>query len=217
MWPRYCLVFSALALTLNAFASCPLKDGDMIFIKSQSTQASLLKVATDSEWSHVGMAFKQKKGWDVIEAVGPVKWTSLYTFIRRSRNLHFQVKRATFPFNSAQVKASAEAHLGGDYDLIFAWDDQRWYCTELVWKAYLAVTGQEMGSLEKIGDLHVDHPLILKEAERRFTAYGQKFDLEEWKNYPIITPLQMMKAPNLEAVTTHSGNMADFRDCLIQR
>lgn len=197
-----------------SFASCPLRDGDVVFIKSQSEQARLLKIATDSEWSHVGMAFKRASGWDVIEAVGPVRWTTLESFVRRSRFLHFEIKRPLFSFDSKKLKASAEAQLGKSYDLIFGWNDERWYCTELVWKAYKETTKNPIASLEKIGDLNVHHPAILAEAQKRFEGYGEEFNLDEWLNEPIITPVHMLESAELESVTNHRKNPEDMVDCL---
>lgn len=202
-------------LTKIALAgSCPLKDGDLVFIKSQSAQSKLLKLTTGSDWTHVGMAFKRTNGWDIIEAVQPVKWTSLYSFVRRSHQLSFEVRRATFAFDAEKVKAYAEEKLHKDYDLIFSWDQERWYCTELVWKAYKKASGEELGSLEKIGDLkNIDSAPIRNEAQRRFTAYGQKYDHEEWKESPVITPIQMMKATNLYEVADQKS-IEDFTNCL---
>lgn len=210
MWRLFFLLIS-----FNLYAaksSCPLKDGDLVFIKSQSQQSKLLQLTTGSDWTHVGIAFKNESGWEIIEAVQPVKWTSLYSFVRRSKEVAFEVRRATFDFDSEQVKAYAVDKLDRDYDLIFSWDQDRWYCTELPWKAFKKVTGEELGSLEKIGDLqNIDSPVIRKEALRRFTNYDLKYDHEKWKASPVITPIQMMSAPNLEEV---NSSIDDFTDCL---
>lgn len=208
MWRLFFLLIS-----FNLYAaSCPLKDGDVVFIKSQSAQAKLLKLTTGSEWSHVGMAFKRDGNWDIIEAVQPVQWTSLYSFIRRSKFLAFSVKRATFPFDAKAVRAYSEDKLGKDYDLLFSWDQNRWYCSELVWKAYNHDSKEELGVLEKIGDLkNIDSPEIKKEAQRRSEQYGQVYNHEEWKKTPVITPIQMMNASNLETVGQKD---TDFTECL---
>ncbi len=212
MWRLFFLLIS-----FNLYAgtgSCPLADGDIVFIKSQTEQSKLLKYTTESPWTHVGMAFKRKGSWDIIEAVQPVKWTSLYSFIRRSHQLAFDVKRARFDFDPAVVKDYAESFLGKNYDLIFAWDQERWYCSELVWKAYKKATGEELGQLEKIGDLkNIDSPIIRSEAKRRFTAYGMSYNHEEWKKSQVITPVQMMNAQNLQNVGDQRS-VEDFADCL---
>lgn len=211
MWRLFFLLIS---FNLYAGSACPLKDGDLVFIKSQSEQSRLLKLTTGSEWTHVGMAFKRESGWDIIEAIQPVKWTTLYSFVRRSKELSFEVRRADFPIEANKIRAYAEDKLGRNYDSIFAWDQDRWYCTELVWKAYKKTSGEELGSLEKIGDLkNIDSAPIRKEAARRFANYGLSYDHEEWKNSPVITPIQMMNAQNLAEVTDQKSIDA-FTDCL---
>lgn len=211
MWRLFFLLIS---FNLYAGSACPLKDGDLVFIKSQSEQSRLLKLTTGSEWTHVGMAFKRESGWDIIEAIQPVKWTTLYSFVRRSKELSFEVRRANFEIDAEKIKTYAEDKLGRNYDSIFAWDQDRWYCTELVWKAYKKTSGEELGSLEKIGDLkNIDSAPIRKEAERRFANYGLPYDHEEWKKSPVITPIQMMNAQNLLEVTDQKGIDA-FTDCL---
>ena len=213
MWP---LLSSLLLFNLISYAqgSCPLKDGDLVFIKSQTAQAGLLRIATDSEWSHVGMAFKAQKGWDIIEAVQPVQWTSLYSFVRRSNNLQFEIFRATFDFDAAAVKAYAEKFLGSDYDLIFAWDQNRWYCSELVWKAYEKVTSEHLGVLQKIGDLKVTDPRVLAEAKRRYEVYGMIWDQDAWFQSEVITPVQKMKSDKLQKVFD-TRDRASMQDCII--
>lgn len=215
MLRQLCLVSSALlALGAAQAGTCPLQDGDLVFIKSQSQQAQLLKLTTGSEWSHVGMAFKSKDGWDVIEAVQPVQWTTLYSFIHRSKDLAYEVRRANFPFDAKTVKAYSEDKLGKDYDLIFSWDQERWYCTELVWKAYKKASGEELGVLEKIGDLkNIDSAIVKNTAKKRFDLYGLKYDHEEWKKSPVITPVQMLNATNLQEVGDQRSE-EDFVDCL---
>lgn len=209
-----CLVIN-LFFVANLFAqTCPLKDGDLVFIKSQTNQSKLLQYTTGSEWTHVGMAFKRKGNWDIIEAVQPVRWTSLYSFMRRSRELSFEVRRATFPFDAEKVKSFAESKLGLDYDLVFAWDSKRWYCTELVWKAYKKASKEELGSLQSVGELqNIDHLMVKNEAKKRFEAYGLPYDHEVWKESKIITPVQMLNASNLEDVG-NQHSVEDFSHCL---
>lgn len=208
------LLFLILSFLGIAKAECPLQDGDLLFIKSQTSQAKLLKLTTGSEWSHVGMAFKREKGWDVIESIQPTRWTTLYSFLRRSKNLSFQVMRPNFEFDAKSVRQEAEKHIGADYDLIFGWDDKRWYCSELVWKAYKNVSKVHIGELEKVGDLNVNHPLVMSEAKKRFQGYGMKFDAETWKNYDVITPVQMMKSTHVEKIMDDS-RIEEMKDCVL--
>lgn len=211
MWRLFFLLIS---FNLYAGSSCPLQDGDLVFIKSQSEQSKLLKLTTGSEWTHVGLAFKNEKGWEIIEAVGPVKWTSLYSFVRRSKDLAFNVRRVNNDFDPEKLKEYTVDKLGRDYDLIFSWDQERWYCTELVWKAFKKVSGDEIGMLEKIGDLkNIDSPIIRQTAAKRFASYGLAYNHEEWKKSPVITPVTMMNSVNLEDVADNKS-IESFTDCL---
>lgn len=211
------LLFLLLSFSLisSAWASCPLQDGDIVFIKSQSSQSALLRLTTGSEWTHVGMAFKKKEGWSIIEAVQPVKWTSLLSFIKRSQNLAFDVRRANFDFDAKKVKAYAVEQLNKDYDLIFAWENERWYCSELVYKAYQKASGETLGTLQKVGDLkNIDDMRVMNEAKKRFQGYGLNFNAEEWKNSSIITPVNMMNSEKLIRVLGHKSTNNDVQDCL---
>jgi hypothetical protein len=209
-----CLVSSFFLLSSIAWGSCPLQDGDLVFIKSQTEQAKLLKITTGSEWSHVGMAFKNPAGWEIIEAVQPVKWSSLYSFVRRSHQLSFEVLRSNQPFDPKKVKSYASSQLGKNYDLIFAWDNERWYCSELVYKAYKKASSVELGEMELIGDLkNIDRPEIRKEAKKRFEQYGLEYNHEKWKESPVITPVQMMRSSNLNEVVD-SSRINELVDCL---
>lgn len=52
------------------------QDGDIIFHKSQSSQAAALRDATGSDYTHVGLLYEREGDLQVLEAVEPVRWTS---------------------------------------------------------------------------------------------------------------------------------------------
>jgi hypothetical protein len=212
MWPLLSLLLSFNFFSI-AWGSCPLKDGDLVYIKSQTAQSSLLKLVTKSDWTHIGMAFKNKEGWEIIEAVQPVKWTSLYSFVRRSAQNQFEVHRALFDFDAKVVKTFAEKQLNKNYDLIFAWDSERWYCSELAWKSYEKASKVKIGELQIVGDLHVEDPRVLAEAKKRFRGYGMSFDEEEWKSSKVITPVQMMRSDKVQKVLDQRS-VLELKDCL---
>jgi hypothetical protein len=215
MWPLLYLLLSFNFLSV-AWGSCPLKDGDLVYIKSRSSQSALLKIATGSEWTHTGMAFKNKNGWEIIEAVQPVKWTGIKSFISRSNEFHFEVHRPLFTFDAEKVKKYAVAQLGKNYDLIFGWENVRWYCSELTYKAYEKGANQQIGHLELVGDLNVDDPRVIKEATRRFKNYGMEFSLEDWKKSDVITPIEMMRSDKVEKIYDHK-NVDLLKDCMLKK
>jgi hypothetical protein len=212
MWRLLFLLLSFNLISI-AWGSCPLKDGDLVYIKSQSSQSALLKIVTASAWTHTGMAFKNKNQWEIIEAVQPVKWTSLQSFITRSRDAHFEIHRPIFSFDAEKVKEYAVAQLGKNYDLIFAWDNERWYCSELTYKAFDKGAQEQIGTPERVGDLNVNDISVLNEAKKRFQSYGMVFDAEVWKNSQVITPVQMMKSDKVRRVFDQNDSN-ELRDCL---
>jgi hypothetical protein len=161
-----------------------LKNGDIIFQTSLSSQSMAIQLATDSKYSHCGIIFEKdhgKKNWHVLEAVQPVKWTPLQEFIDRGTDGHCVIKRsvASVQTNAEilhEMKTYGESHVGKDYDLAFGWGDDKLYCSELVWKCYSTSVGIELSKLRALGDFDLSHPLVQKELVKR---YGDKIPLEE--------------------------------------
>ena len=70
-----------------------LKDGDLIFQTSRSSQSKAIQLATNSKYSHCGIVFKEGDSFYVFEAVQPVKRTPLAEWIARGEKGEFVVKR----------------------------------------------------------------------------------------------------------------------------
>ena len=97
-----------------------IQNGDLIFQTSLSKQSKAIQVATKSKYSHCGLIFRKEndsQNWYVIEAVQPVKWTSLEKWIARGENGHYVIKR----FSSdpilpepmlLKLRTNAEKYLG---------------------------------------------------------------------------------------------------------
>ncbi|MBK6893962.1 MAG: YiiX family permuted papain-like enzyme [Flavobacteriales bacterium] len=178
-----------------------LRDGDIIFQTSRSAQSQAIQLATGSKYSHCGLIFQADNGkqeWVVLEAVQPVKWTPLSSWIARGEGGHYVVKRPrTDPPLSGQmlqaVKAAGEQFVGKDYDLYFGWGDERMYCSELIWKAYHTATGLEIGKLQKLRDFDLSDPVVSKKLKER---YGDKLPLDE----EVISPASIFESPLLSTI-----------------
>ena len=72
----FIIVFTFVASCLSNENSV-FKSGDIIFHTSQSEQSKALQIATKSEFSHMGIIFKEADVFFVYEAVQPVKRTPL--------------------------------------------------------------------------------------------------------------------------------------------
>jgi len=168
-----------------------LKDGDILFIQSQTQQAAALREATESVWTHVGILIKDKTGWQVAEAIGPLKMTPIKDFISRSKNKAFEVYRFKY-FDPQTMRSSLLAELpkyNKPYDIYFEWNEDKIYCSELTYKVFMDVTGQEMGSIQQMKEMRLDGPYVQALIDKRLTDIGKELNLEE----PIVTPVSQME------------------------
>lgn len=182
----------------SAGPSPKLRDGDIVFQASQTSQSEALRRATGSSWTHVGVIFLENGAPVVLEAVGPVKLTPLDEWIRRGVEGRHVVKRLAdrdglAPEEAARLKAAALRHLGRPYDFTFEWSDERIYCSELVWKAYKSALGIEVGALQRLGEFNLADPVVAAKLAER---YGDAVPRDEI----VISPVSMFRAETLRTV-----------------
>jgi hypothetical protein len=175
-----------------------LRDGDIIFHESRSSQSRAIQLATKSPYSHMGILYRERNQWFVYEAVQPVKSTPLHDWIRRGKDGHFVVKRLRdtrllTPAAVSRLRAAGERYRGRSYDLYFEWNDDRIYCSELVWKIYKTGIGIEIGRLQKLRDFDLTHPTVRAKMRER---YGNHVPANE----PVISPAAMFESKLLTEV-----------------
>lgn len=175
-----------------------LQNGDIIFQTSTSTQSKAIQFATHSEYSHCGIIFQDKNEWYVFEAVQPVKKTPLNEWIDRGQNDKYVIKRLKdttllTPKALNKMKASARAMTGKNYDLYFEWNDDRIYCSELVWKLYKDATALEIGHLKQLKDFNLTSPAVKQKLKER---YGNHIPLNE----KVISPKDVYESELLKTV-----------------
>lgn len=187
------------ALTISTKAAAQnLQVGDIIFHKSQSSQAKAITEAAGSEWTHVGIVVADKGKWYVAEAIGPVVATPLQDFINRGKNREYRIFRFKH-FKPATMTAAlykAIKKQNKPYDIYFEWSTERTYCSELVYRAMLEVTGHEVGVVQKYKDLRLDGPYVKALIKKRLTDTGRELDVNE----PIITPVSQMRETDFTLV-----------------
>lgn len=183
----------------SSAADSTLRDGDIIFQASLSSQSRAIQLATGSRYSHMGIIFIMQGKPVVLEAVQPVKITPFAEWVRRGEKGHYVVKRlknadqVLTPAVLKKMKDLGMSFLGRNYDLVFGWSDERIYCSELVWKVYERVLGVELGSLRRLGDFDLSHPEVKKKLHER---YGDRMPLDE----PVISPAAMFGSSLLQTV-----------------
>ncbi len=175
------------------------KNGDIIFQTSKSSQSIAIQKATKSRYSHMGIIFENNSELYVYEAVQPVKFTPLREWINRGVDKHYVVKRLKdhrellTEGNILAMQQTGKKFKGKDYDLLFEWNDDKIYCSELVWKIYKESLGIEIGELQKIKEFDLtDSSVKLKMKER----YGDIIPQEEL----VISPESMFTSNKLITV-----------------
>ncbi|MDG1331191.1 MAG: YiiX family permuted papain-like enzyme [Crocinitomicaceae bacterium] len=179
-----------------------IQDGDIIFQSTQSRQCEAVKLATHSEYSHVGIIFKDKNEWMVYEAVQPVKKTPLRDWITHGENNHYALKRLK---NAERVLTSSivdemqeigEENLGKNYDIYFSWTDNEIYCSELVWKIYDDAAGIHIGELRQLRDFD-----LMSESVQTIMAerYGSNIPFDE----EVIAPSDLFESDKLILIDQH--------------
>ncbi|VAW62595.1 hypothetical protein MNBD_GAMMA11-2736 [hydrothermal vent metagenome] len=179
---------------LFAYINYSPENGDILFQSlpdSELTRA--IEGATNSPYSHTGIVINKKGTWYVREAVGPVTDTRLYLWIARGRNADFAAYRLKAQYASsipAFIKES-EKYLGLPYDIFFELDDEKIYCSELVYKSFRDATQQPLGKLIKLKDLDwKSHRNFIESIETNGIPYERQ----------IITPEDLSRASQLEKV-----------------
>lgn len=131
------------------------QDGDVVLQASQSQRSALIRRASRSPYSHVGVVEVSKDGVFVIEAVQPVSRTPLAAWVKRGEGSWVTVLRPKDLDARARrrVVAAAKKELGKPYDAKYRWDDERLYCSELVVKAFARGAELSVGKQEQVKSL----------------------------------------------------------------
>ncbi len=164
--------------------------GDVIFQESESSQSKAIQLATKSKYSHCGIIYKKNGQTYVLEAVQPVKLTTLKTWINKGKNNHYVLKRFSKPLNESQINSmikTGQKMIGKPYDLWFNWSDENIYCSELVWKIYSEGVGIKLSELEKLGQFNFNSKEVMNKLNER---YGKTIPLEE----SVVSPAALFNS-----------------------
>ena len=170
------------------------QEGDIVFQSlPHSPLVAAIEGVSGSPLSHCGVVTKSGSGWAVLEAIGPVQETALHEWIARGRSSHFAAFRILPPYDAAisLFLSSARAYLGRPYDILYELDDEKIYCSELVYKSFWAATGKPLGEAKPLGALNwKPHEEFIKQTT------GGALPLERI----IITPVALSEAPELRKI-----------------
>ena len=179
-------------ITCTSSQDYSFKNGDVIFHTSTTEQSEHIQYATNSKLSHVGIIYIKERKPYVFEAVGPVKITPLDEWIYRGKDNKYKVYRSITPLSETDLTKMygyCVTQQGKPYDVKFQWNDDKIYCSELVWYAYNSI-GIELSIPKPFSDFDIEKEEIKKEIIKR---YGDKFV----KSEPVVSPRCLVESKYL--------------------
>lgn len=190
----------------------PLKNGDLVFQTSGSSQSVAILLASRSPFSHMGIVEIGADGkTSVIEAAAPVKSTPLADWIAKGVGGRLAVKRVENLDDAAAANILKAAHRydGLPYDLFFLPGHDAIYCSELVELAFQDGNGMALGKMQSIRELDIDNYFVRTLIKKRWqrdplcqpadqidfdTCYGRLMDQK------LITPASIAEDIRLKDI-----------------
>lgn len=172
------------------------KEGDIIFQTSSSGQSQAIQLATHSEFSHVGIIFKQGDDWMVLEAVEPVQIIPIQQFISRGDGGTYSLKRPKTALTASQItgmKKLGKSWINTHYDIYFNWSDEELYCSELVWKLYSRAAKIDLCPLRELKSFDLTHPVVQHQLKKR---YGKNIPYQE----QVVAPSDLFNSTLLVTI-----------------
>jgi hypothetical protein len=183
-------------------AAYTLREGDIVFHGGAGEQCDAVREATGSPFTHCGVVFEKDGRLMVLEAVQPVRVTSVEAFQQRSLPGTFHARRLKTPPAAdavARAKAWGTRQIGRNYDHLFGWHDGALYCSELVWKAY-AKAGIELCPPRRFHHYRLDAPRVKAVIAKRYGS-ADKLPRDE----PVVAPGDLADSPLLVEVPRIEG------------
>ena len=204
--------FAGLVFLLNGLARAAagdfdpalLRDGDLIFQTSRSSQSQAIQLATHSRYSHCGLVYFRHGKPYVFEASTKVKQSPFKRFVGKGDGKRFVIKRLknadSLLTREALRKMEAEGKKieGLPYDTWFGWGDDRIYCSELIYKIYWKALAVEIGKTAHLRDFDLTHPVVKATLEAR---YHGNIPMDE----TVISPAALFEDPNLNEIFNNYG------------
>lgn len=146
-------------LVVKNYAFPSVKEGDIVFQISKSNQSPYIILATKSPWSHCGIIIEKDNELYVLEASNKVKLTPYKDWKKKGRGSIISTKRI---FSKMPHKIKYKQYLGKDYDLSFKLDNNKYYCSELVWHIYKYQFDTIIAKPHPVSDYNITNKKALK-------------------------------------------------------
>lgn len=170
-----------------------LLNGDILFVSSSSAQSEKIAIATSSPYTHCGIYWRNGDKDLVYEASSEVKLTDLNTFLKQSDNGVAIVMRYQQQITYIDsIKMYLDRQLGKPYDIKFEWSNDKMYCSELVFKAYMNANIQ-LVALKRLKQYDLTDSIVMKELKKR---YGKHIPYNE----PMVAPSDLFQSQFLDSI-----------------
>lgn len=166
------------------------KEGDVIFQTSQSEQSPLIQIGTRSKITHCGIIVMRKGEPYVLETLRTLVLTPLDKFIARGKDGKYWLKRS----DKENINIKYAHYLGKTYDLAFSFDNNIYYCSELVYDIYKNQLGIELCKPKKVDDyliLCADRIPQIKSAMKKRGISKEQY---------VVAPVDIFESKHLKSV-----------------
>ena len=167
-----------------------IREGDVIFHTSQSSQSPLIQIGTRSHITHCGIVVMKEGKPYVLETLKTLVLTPLDKFIVRGKDGKYWLKRS----DKEDIKIDYAHYLGKSYDFAFSFDNDIYYCSELVYDIYKKQLGIELAEPRQVKDyliLFTDRLPKIKRAMKRRGISKKQY---------AIAPVDIFNSGHLESV-----------------
>lgn len=186
----YCPMIFELATAQSQPIEEIVKEGDVIFQTSESRQSPLIQIGTRSKITHCGIIVMRNGEPYVLETLKTLVLTPLDKFIARGKDGKYWLKRS----DKENIKIEYGKYLGKSYDLAFSFDNDIYYCSELVYDIYLNQLGIKLCEPKKVGDYLILGTDQLSIIEKEMTRRGIT------KEQYAVAPVDIFKSDYLKSV-----------------
>ena len=207
------ILFSCKTSQKNKFE---LQQGDLLFQNTGTGEIdnaikNVTATSVSKNYSHVGMAMQKNKEWFVVEAIPKegIRQTPLQKFLNRNKNKLNKSQTTVArldsyyqPYISKAIAYGIE-RINTPYDEIFLWDDNSYYCSELVYKMF---SSQD---LPKDSIPFLTHPMTFNDSTGNPMPSWKKY--YETRNQPIPEGIEGTN-PNLMASSPFITFVHDYEN-----
>ena len=166
------------------------REGDVIFQTSLSRQSPLIQIATRSKISHCGIIVMKNGKPYVLETLKTLVVTPLDKFIARGEDGKYWLKRR----KKENIKIKYASYLGKTYDLAFKFDNDKFYCSELIYDIYKNQLGIELCEPKKVSEYLILGTDKLPQIEKAMKKRGIT------KEQYAVAPVDIFESDYLETV-----------------